>query len=488
MSNKSNKNLICDFSGLPKIGNSDQIKWKNAIGAVVPYVLDGENDYFTIVDYEVKNGTSYITIEHNKETKIIPTNYIKSGHIISFLRGHRKKRKQYNIGDTVTCNNSVFLILGVSVRLKKNGKKNSSKPYYYVKCQKCGFSYWKSGRTMHVGCKCCHSTEAISGINDIRTTDPWMDAYFSESDKWMMDSYSSGSNRRFYPDCPNCGKLSTKSYTINQVRNYGFSCSCLSDGISYPEKFVGSLLDQLGINYITQATSIHLNFDADNKKYDFYVPEYSCIIETHGRQHYGESTQDKKWRPFEEELINDMNKKDAAISNGIDNYIVLDCKESNMSYIKRSILCSELPAIFNFKESDINWIKCNIDATKNIVKEVCDDFTNHHLSTSELCDKYHISKWAANNYIKKGEEFGWANYDLYALFNHKKIVPIKMTTPNEETFYLKTKEDIRRYFRNNGIPYDMKIINSIIDTNSTYKGYLFQKIIDIEDFKKLIND
>ena len=47
-------------------------------------------------------------------------------------------------------------------------------------------------------------------------------------------------------------------------------------------------------------------------------------------------------RTLEEEQENDELKKSLAIKNGIKDYLVIDCRESEMEFIKSNILKSQL--------------------------------------------------------------------------------------------------------------------------------------------------
>lgn len=80
----------------------------------------------------------------------------------------------------------------------------------------------------------------------------------------------------------------------------------------------------------------------------------SCVIEAQGSQHYKNS----QWSSLEYQQQNDKIKKDLAISNGIKNYIQLDCKNSDFKYMKQSILNNdEINKIFNLSEIDWNTIE-----------------------------------------------------------------------------------------------------------------------------------
>jgi hypothetical protein len=130
--------------------------------------------------------------------------------------------------------------------------------------------------------------------------------------------------------CDKCGHENSK--WVYQMAYQGFSCEQCSDGISYPEKFFASLLNQIGIEYEKQKVfewSKEVTSDWKSlcgfKKYDFYISSFDCIIEVHGIQHHEESFKRIKGaRSLIEEQENDRLKKELAINNKIKHYIVID--------------------------------------------------------------------------------------------------------------------------------------------------------------------
>ena len=146
--------------------------------------------------------------------------------------------------------------------------------------------------------------------------------------------YSRGSDKEIYPVCPDCGRVKDKPMKIDTLRkNKSIGCVC-GDKISYPEKVMSHVLNIIEPNYISQLSS--KDFEWCNKyRYDFYLPTYNSIIEVHGEQHY-RHTGFK--RTVKEEQENDRLKKELALNNGIDNYIIIDCRKSEINYIKNNIL------------------------------------------------------------------------------------------------------------------------------------------------------
>ena len=123
-----------------------------------------------------------------------------------------------------------------------------------------------------------------------------------------------------------------------------------------------SLLEQLGIEFQIQKTFEwsknvkHISPKLSGKKvYDFFLTKYNTIIETHGIQHYEDyfTRISKRARNSSEEQENDIIKQELAKNNNINNYISVNCRESNMNFIKNSILNCQLNNLFDL--SQIDW-------------------------------------------------------------------------------------------------------------------------------------
>ena len=93
--------------------------------------------------------------------------------------------------------------------------------------------------------------------------------------------YTSQSGKLIKVKCKNCG-LEKEIKVKNLYAEHGVACERCSDGKSYPEKFMYNLLEQSNINFETQYSPQWGN----GHRYDFYLPDYNIIIETHGEQHY----------------------------------------------------------------------------------------------------------------------------------------------------------------------------------------------------------
>ena len=278
------------------------------------------------------------------------------------------------------------------------------------KCKKCG--YGSSGewlpRPVHIlrnhGCPVCSGN--IIGSYPSYKNSIWAQeeycyffkGYISEE---QMKSNMPNSHAKINMTCKYCGR--SKYISPNTLIKQGFGCIC-GDGISYPNKFMFSFLEQTGIMFNKEQS-----FEwSEGRIYDFYIPSLNCIIECHGSQHYEGWNHDDN--NLKKEEINDEYKKILAIKNGIKdcNYIVIDCRKSNVEFIKDSIISTGLLDMLNCDISNIDFNKCNEFATNNIIKLVC-DMWNDGCSVKDIKNKIKTSNQTVIRYLKKGKELKWCN-------------------------------------------------------------------------------
>lgn len=244
----------------------------------------------------------------------------------------------------------------------------------------------------------------------------WASEYYELFSKYMtedqMKTTMPMSGKKIKMICPDCGK-EKKMAPYNVAYHKTISCVC-GGGMSYPNKFMISLLRQLDIEFVSEYCDEWTN----KKKYDNYIESLSCIIENHGRQHYEKCNFTE--RTLEEEQANDAYKKDLALSNGISHYIIIDCRHTTMDWIKNSVMNSKLPSLLNFTESDIDWLQCDEFANKNIVKEVCEYYeANRDMLMQDVATHFNISRATLRNYVKIGTKHGWCSYNPQQSFKNK---------------------------------------------------------------------
>lgn len=130
-------------------------------------------------------------------------------------------------------------------------------------------------------CPVCNGSICIQGINDVNTVRPDVVKYFI--DKTDALKYTSGSHTKVLTECPICKHQ--RPIAIKQLCDYGYSCTNCPDSVSYPNKVLHSLLDQLPIKkYIPE----YFDDWTEGRKYDawFELNDKNYLLEFDGEQHY----------------------------------------------------------------------------------------------------------------------------------------------------------------------------------------------------------
>lgn len=373
-------------------------KWNNCVGYEFEYSYQGLTGKLKITDVFCKRGHQtkltlyFYEYDKNMEIHVIAFRDVRFGDI---LRIHYY---EYKVGETVKNKE----ILGVCYDNKKRCLS------YKYRCLNDGYVSEIPDNKLRKSmgkCPVCLGQIVLQGVNDIPTTDPWMVPYFIGG-KEEASKYTHGSAKRILLQCPDCGRQ--KEMVLAKLfADKTIYCRC-GDKTSFPEKYMIQLLEYLKIDFVYQCGKKTLGWIPAKYSYDFYIPEFSMIIETHGAQHYEEASEWSKWNPLKDVRENDNYKRTLAKANGIANYIEIDCRKSQGSWIKKSIMNSNLPFLFSFSEEDIDWSAIEIRSTKNKVKEICEyKSSNQDVTLSELSTIFGYSKSTISKYLKIGKEYNW---------------------------------------------------------------------------------
>ena len=282
---------------------------------------------------------------------------------------------------------------------------SSKKKYYFI--SDCGHESYAFPNNIiknnHVGCSVCSGKSVLVGTNDLNSQCPEVAQYLKNKDDGFK--YTKGSNAKVEWTCPNCGYTFKKQ--INQMTNSLNLCPRCSNSNSYPERLFMAILDQLKQNY-----KVHVRFSwSNNREYDFYFPHNNCIVELHGKQHYTSS--DFSYlggKTYIEESENDNYKKNLALHNGISLYIIIDCRKSEMEYIRDNILQSELPQILCFKKNEIDWLECHNQAIKSKTVMICKYYEDKSKSIDDICKYFKCCHNTVVDHLKKGAKIGLCSY------------------------------------------------------------------------------
>ena len=314
---------------------------------------------------------------------------------------------KYEIGEEIRYDNKHLKIIGRFLKEIKDKKKKEiyHRTYYKIKCMICGHEYDVRQTYIQRGCPKCNK---LNRNKTIPEREPWMVKYFIGGEE-EAKQYFPTSTKKIDMKCPDCGNIITKQISV-LYHCHSLGCPC-GDSVSVPEKYVYALLQSLNISFMWQATNTNLKWIENNIRYDFYLPDYNCIIETHGGQHYVRQRRQCS-RTLEEEQENDIKKKNMALRNGIKNYVVINCYNSHAYKMEENIIESNLLNIIGVNVFDINWKYCLERSTVNLIKEICEYYNLHQeLTLSEIGNVFSFGRQAISHFLNQGNVLGWCNYN-----------------------------------------------------------------------------
>ena len=279
----------------------------------------------------------------------------------------------------------------------------------------------------------CGGKVIMVGVNDIWTINSDLAKLLANPEDGHK--YTQCSNKKVDWKCPECGNIITNR-SIDQIFQHGLSCPHCSDGISYPEKFMRNLLQQLHIDFEYQFSPFWCKYKFKNKnktgRYDFYIPSRQIIIEMDGGLGHGNRT--IKQQTVEESKYIDDIKDELAYKHGIQ-VIRIDCsyeKQHELSryeFIKRNTIL-KLLKIFNLAE--IDWNQCDKMSLNTNVKLTCYLWNFHTHDTLEISKIIKLNRSTIIDYLHCGNRLGWCDYNSKneslkslkknGLKTHKKVI------------------------------------------------------------------
>lgn len=209
------------------------------------------------------------------------------------------------------------------------------------------------------------------------------------------------SRKKFYFKCLNCKNISTNKKSLYSIVNKNYSCEFCSDGLPITEKFMANILKQLDEDFITQLNKSDFEW-CGYFKYDFYLPRYNMIIETHGIQHY----KGKNWN--DELYITQMNDlfKYKCAKGHVDNYIVIDCRYSELEWMKENII-KELGKYFDL--SNIDWEFVWKESQSSLCIKAW-ELWNKGCNITKISKILKLNQHTIITYLKRGNECGMCKY------------------------------------------------------------------------------
>ena len=479
---KQNKTRKVFLENLPKkiLMGRECVDWKNSIGYKVKFIYDDVESWIEIIDYITKVKKVVIKYK-NKEYKIYSNSILNCnlGHIVN---KHTKDFK-IEIGTTFKDNKRDLIIIDRKYIKDKNG---CNKKWYKYHCNKCGFDGGKhyslkdkcykdehfiseSELLRGGGCACCSSNIVVEGINNITTTAPWMISIVNDLE--FCKTHTCSCSDKIYPICPNCGFKSNNLISINNINKHnGVSCKC-SDGISYPNKFMFNLLEQLGIEFKSEYSPKWIK----PKRYDFYIPSMNLIVEMDGALGHGNLVHSKSNKTLEQSIQDDKYKDKMAIEHGLQ-VIRINCNYNDITnrfeYIKENTI-NKLNKIFYL--TNVDWNKINKLSCSSLLLKACElKRNNPKLTTGDIGKILKHDSTIIKNWLIIGNDL---NLCTYVPKMGKRIEIFKDGISLGVFESAKELDDKSESLFN--VHLNFRGISSVITGRKKhYKGYSFKEIFD----------
>lgn len=394
-------NRSVELDHLPRRGKN--INWIKSVGYTINATYDDKTYLINILDYNP--STKKLLVSCNSEISTIPYASLLSCKIADVVSPHLSFEQW--------CIDNKRIDYLDRWDYEKNGCSPSDVSYkttrqYYFKCpnlnpshksRKHGINHC-TNENSRMDCVECGSIGQY--IVDMYGEENLYKIWSSENNESPYNVWKS-TNKKYIFNCLDCGE--EKLISPNKFSANGIRCSLCGDGFSYPNKFLYSFIRQLNVEFETEKS---FKWSCD-KRYDTYIALLmsEIIIENHGMQHYQDA-----WHDYEDTNENDKLKRDLALANGIKHYIELDCRKSELEWIKNSIMNSELPKLLGFKEEDIDWVECNRYATESKVRYVCEMWeSGKFVYMKDLIKHLGIGHNTLTRYLKRGADNDWCDYN-----------------------------------------------------------------------------
>ena len=310
---------------------------------------------------------------------------------------------KYSIGERVKTKTGEIEIIQ-QLRLPYSPNKNINGKFYKYRCCKDGYEdiIYESSLNKKVGCKVCGKSRLVVGYNDIATILPEKIKAIAN----IEDAYNNtiSSNKCIDFKCEKCGCIIAHKPISTTLKKEVILCPiCDISTCSFGERFMWSLLYFNNIKFWHDCSFKWSN----GKRYDFYLPDFSLIIEMNGEQHYLKPF--NKNKTVMDEQANDFYKQQLAKNNGIEYYYQFDCKENNINIVIERILATDFLMKINLTEVD--WLLIKNNVCNPIDKQCLSLWNSGTKSTIKIGKILSIDCSTVRNILKKYSQIGECDYD-----------------------------------------------------------------------------
>lgn len=438
---------------LPRWGKHGEAKegsinWRESVGCHVKFIYGDINGELQIIGYNTKAKKNFINVKY-ENNKILMSTGAFSNCKLGSLIGKNTKKYKFNIGDIIKCK-SVYIKIIKQIRIPHGEYTHKGYIYECLNCHNIDEISESNLNNGVYGCNvCCPSpTKVLKDYNDLWTTHPNIASMLKNRDIGYRVSKGSNIIESFI--CPICGnEINNKS--ISTVVNYGIACHKCGDGISFPNKLMFNILEQLNISFETEFSPKWCKYIYNNElrqgKYDFYfkLNNKKYIIEMDGGWHKKDNNLSGQTKEKSKEIddCKDLKAEDNSIE-----VIRIDCEFSNLEFIKNNIMDSKLSELSDL--SNMDWNKCLEYAYNSMVKVACDLWVSGIESTISISKITKLHRSTIIKYLKQGIKLNWCKYDAkYEMTKSGYMSPIinprKIICLNTKEVFESTLEAVEKY-------------------------------------------
>ena len=295
------------------------------------------------------------------------------------------------------------------------------------------------------GCPYCSGNKVVIGETSLWDTRPDVAALLLNPDDGYR--YSAGSGKIVSFVCPICKTVHEKA--IYTVCLRGLVCFACNDGVSYPEKFMYSMLTQLNASFKYQVSKSTPGFEwiEHGYRYDFYIENGNekYFVEMDGKQH-----------KYDDVRIKDEEKDTMADMHSI-TMIRINCDYpqtyTRCEYIKDNILCSQLNSTFNLL--NIDWELCDMFAQTKMVAKAANLY-NAGMSIAKIQAELGYHRATIRGWLKQATKLGLCNYTATESKSRgSRVNPVLNVAINQysiDGMYIKTYASMTSASIQTGIP------------------------------------
>ena len=404
MSKNTKENNWIDLSSLPKMGGEEgRIYWSKCYNVNVDFCYENIKGIIKIIK---PISDRKCLISYNSKEMEVPRDTLHDCKL-AYVVGTKTHDFKYQLGEIVDTKEGQIKI--IKQYYKQKSKKYGDKIYevkrrcYDIECQVCHgiiYEYEEEKIEELVKCPYCSRYRLLVGVNDMWSTHPDQARLLKNPEDGYKYMYSANKPLLEWL-CPYCKEEIIK--TPNDVNTKGLCCPNCKNKTSYPNRFMYHFIKQL-TNKIVREKLFEWS---GGRRYDVYFDD-GCICEAHGLQHYEEQKYFTN-RTLEEEQENDRLKEELALTNGIKEYIVIDCRRSDFDFIKNNVLNSRFTELYDL--SKIDWIKLENDINNNIYILAADLWNSGIHDPEILAKELDVNQNNLHITMSRTKELGLCDYD-----------------------------------------------------------------------------